>query len=79
MRHEAGAPRACLWLSTSPPSPFIMAPLLNAPGSQGGHKRGGAGVMGSSYSVIYNTAIADKTDRERQKNTKQKQGPEGLE
>lgn len=30
---EAGAPGACLWLSLSPPSPFIIGPPVNTPGS----------------------------------------------
>lgn len=30
--HEAGAPRACLWLSLSPPSPFITELPVNTPG-----------------------------------------------
>ena len=38
---EAEAPRACLWLSLSPPSPFIIGPPVNTPGSRGGHRRGG--------------------------------------
>lgn len=38
---EAGPPRACLWLSLSPPSPFIIGPPVNTPGSRGGHRQGG--------------------------------------
>lgn len=43
---EAGAPRACLWLSLSPPSPFIIGPPVNTPGSRGGHRRGGRRMEG---------------------------------
>lgn len=39
---EAGAPRVCLWLSLSLPSPFIIGPPVNMPGSSGGHRRGGS-------------------------------------
>lgn len=40
--HEAGAPRACLWLSLSLPSPFIIGPPVNMPWSSGGHRHGGS-------------------------------------
>lgn len=39
---EAGAPRACLWLSLSPPSSFIIGPPVNMPGSSGGQRHGGS-------------------------------------
>lgn len=73
------------------PSPFIIGPPVNTPGSRGGHRRGlkkeggvVAVVVGSSCGVIFYTsgAVAQKTDKDRQKGVrgrekKQKQGPEG--
>lgn len=88
---EAGAPRACLWLSLSPPSPFIIGPPVNTPGSRGGHRQGGrsgedsGGGVGSRCSVIFYTSEAalQTTDKDRQKERtgggkKQKRGAREL-
>lgn len=39
VRRAARAPRACLWLSLSLPSPFIIQPPVNTPGSRGPQAR----------------------------------------
>lgn len=69
MSREAGAPRACLWLSLSLPGPFITGPPVNTPGRIGGRRRGGGRREGSSCSVIFYTSgdVAQKTDKDRQK------------
>lgn len=36
---EEGTPRACLWLSLSPPSPFIIGPLVNMAEQRGPRAR----------------------------------------
>lgn len=69
---EAGAPRACLWLSLSPPSPFIIGPPVNTPGSRGGHRRGGRRRVGGAAAVSFSIQVEPR--RRRQTRMDQKTG-----
>lgn len=65
---EAGAPRACLWLSLSPPSPFIIGPPINTPGSRGGHRqgegRGGGGGGGGATALSFSVQVEPQRRRQ---------------